>query len=296
MRFARRAAHAEDGGEQAEIHRRATSIRRVRPFRIEVPEADLVDLRDRLGRTRWPDPGTVGGWTQGVPLEYARDLCDYWRTRYSWRRCEAELNALPQFCTSLDGGGDDAVDVHFLHVRSRHADALPLLLTHGWPGSIVEFLDVVDALTDPPDPRDAFHLVIPSLPGYGFSGKPRLAGWGVERIAVAWAQLMDRLDYDRYGAQGGDWGSLITAALGSAIPEAVVGIHLTMPMVLRPESDEQPLSVAERKALARAQGVHEGGHRLRPGAGHPAADARIRARRLARRAVHLDRREVLGLE
>jgi pimeloyl-ACP methyl ester carboxylesterase len=222
---------------------------RVRPFRIEVPEADLTDLRERLARTRWPDPATVGGWIQGVPLDYARDLCDYWRTRYDWRRCEAELNALPQFCTSLDGGGDDAVDVHFLHVRSRHADALPLLLTHGWPGSIVEFLDVVDALTDPPDPRDAFHLVIPSLPGYGFSGKPRVAGWGVERIAVAWAQLMDRLDYDRYGAQGGDWGSLITAALGSAIPEAVVGIHLTMPTVLRPDPDDQPLSKTEQKAL-----------------------------------------------
>src|SRR4029079_14610027 len=156
----------------------------VRSFRIEVAEADLTGLRDRIARTRWPDPATVGGWTQGVPLDYARDLCDYWRTRYDWRRCEAELNALPQFCTSLDGGGDDAVDVHFLHVRSRHADALPLLFTHGWPGSIVEFLDVVDALTDPPDPRDAFHLVIPSLPGYGFSGKPTHAGWGVERIAV----------------------------------------------------------------------------------------------------------------
>ena len=224
----------------------------MRPFRIEVPEADLADLRDRLARTRWPDPATVGGWTQGVPLDYARDLCEYWRTRYDWRRCEAELNALPQFCTSLDGGGDDAVDVHFLHVRSPHADALPLLLTHGWPGSIVEFLDVVDALTDPPDPRDAFHLVIPSLPGYGFSGKPRHAGWGVERIAVAWAQLMDRLDYDRYGAQGGDWGSMITAALGSAIPEALVGIHLTMPMALRPDADDQPLSTAEQRRSSRA--------------------------------------------
>ena len=196
-----------------------------------------------------------------MPLDYARDLCEYWRTRYDWRRCEAELNALPQFCTSLDGGGDDAVDVHFLHVRSRHADALPLLLTHGWPGSIVEFLDVVDALTDPPDPRDAFHLVIPSLPGYGFSSKPRSAGWGVERIAVAWAQLMDRLDYDRYGAQGGDWGSMITAALGSAIPEALVGIHLTMPMALRPDPDDQPLSKTEQAGARRAQGVHEGRHR-----------------------------------
>jgi pimeloyl-ACP methyl ester carboxylesterase len=221
----------------------------VRPFRIEVPEADLVDLRERLARTRWGEPATIGGWTQGVPLDYARELCEYWRTRYDWRRCEAELNALPQFRTSLDGGGDDAVDVHVLHVRSRHADALPLLLTHGWPGSVVEFLDVVDALTDPPDPRDAFHLVIPSMPGFGFSGKPAVAGWGAERIAVAWAQLMDRLDYDRYGAQGGDWGSAVTAALASAIPEAIVGIHLTMPLALRPDPDDQPLSAPDKAAL-----------------------------------------------
>ena len=222
----------------------------MRPFRIEVPEADLVDLRDRLARTRWPEPATVGGWTQGVPLDYARDLCEYWRRRYDWRRCEAELNALPQFRTTLDGGGDDGVDVHFLHVRSPHDDALPLLLTHGWPGSVVEFLDVVGALTDPPDPADAFHLVIPSLPGYGFSSKPAVAGWGVERIAVAWAQLMDRLDYDRYGAQGGDWGSVVTAALGSAIPEALVGIHLTMPLALRPDRDDRPLSAFDKAALS----------------------------------------------
>ena len=222
----------------------------MRPFRIEVPEADLVDLRDRLARTRWPEPATVGGWTQGVPLDYARDLCEHWRRRYDWRRCEAELNALPQFRTTLDGGGDDGVDVHFLHVRSPHVDALPLLLTHGWPGSVVEFLDVVGALTDPPDPADAFHLVIPSLPGYGFSSKPAVAGWGVERIAVAWAQLMDRLDYDRYGAQGGDWGSVVTAALGSAIPEALVGIHLTMPLALRPDRDDRPLSAFDQAALS----------------------------------------------
>jgi pimeloyl-ACP methyl ester carboxylesterase len=226
------------------------TITAVRPFRIEVPEADLVDLRERLARTRWPEPATVGGWTQGVPLDYARDLCEHWRRRYDWRRCEAELNALPQFCTTLDGGGDDGVDVHFLHVRSRHEGALPLLLTHGWPGSVVEFLDVVGALTDPPDPADAFHLVIPSLPGYGFSSKPAVAGWGVERIAVAWAQLMDRLDYDRYGAQGGDWGSVVTAALGSAIPEALVGIHLTMPLALRPDRDDRPLSAFDKAALS----------------------------------------------
>ena len=222
----------------------------MRPFRIAVPEAQLADLRDRLARTRWPEAATTGGWTQGLPLDYAQELCAYWRDHYDWRRCEAELNALPQFCTMLDGGGDDEVDVHLLHVRSRHDDALPLLLTHGWPGSVVEFLDVVDALVDPPDPRDAFHLVIPSLPGHGFSAKPTRAGWGVERIAVAWAQLMDRLGYDRYGAQGGDWGSVVTAALGSAVPEALVGIHLTMPMAPRPDPDDHPLTAAEQEALA----------------------------------------------
>jgi pimeloyl-ACP methyl ester carboxylesterase len=222
----------------------------VREFRIEIPESDLDDLRERLVRTRWPEPATAPGWTQGVPLDYARELCDHWARRYDWRRCEAEINALPQFHTGLDGGGDDTVEVHLLHVRSRHRGAMPLLLTHGWPGSIVEFLDIVPALTDPPDPADAFHLVIPSLPGYGFSGKPTVPGWGVERIATAWAQLMDRLGYDRYGAHGGDWGSVITSALGTGAPENVVGIHLTMPMAAAPpEGERQPLTRAEQAGV-----------------------------------------------
>jgi pimeloyl-ACP methyl ester carboxylesterase len=223
----------------------------VRDFRIEIPESDLDDLRERLARTRWPDPATASGWMQGVPLDYARELCDHWARRYDWRRCEAELNALPQFRTGLDGGGDDTVEVHLLHVRSRHEGALPLLLTHGWPGSVVEFLDIIPALTDPPDPADAFHLVIPALPGYGFSGKPTVPGWGVERIATAWAQLMDRLGYDRYAAHGGDWGSAITSALGTGAPESLVGIHLTMPLAGPPPDDEaKPLTQAEQKGLA----------------------------------------------
>jgi pimeloyl-ACP methyl ester carboxylesterase len=225
----------------------------MREFRVEVPESDLDDLRQRLAHTRWPEAATVGGWTQGVPLHYAQQLCDYWRTDYDWRRCEAELNAFPQFRTGLDGGGDDAVEVHLIHARSPHPGALPLLLTHGWPGSVVEFLDVLGALTDPPDPGDAFHVVVPSLPGYGFSGRPSLPGWGVERIATAWAQLMDRLGYDRYGAQGGDWGSMVTAALGTGAPENVAGIHLTMPLALRPpddDPDDRSLSDAEQAALA----------------------------------------------
>jgi epoxide hydrolase len=221
----------------------------MREFRFAVPQADLDDLRERLARTRWPEPATVGGWTQGVPLDYARDLAAYWARGYDWRRCETELNALPQFVTGLDGGGDDSVDVQFLHLRSRHEGALPLLLTHGWPGSVVEFLDVLDELVDPPDPRDAFHVVAPSLPGYGWSGKPTATGWGVERIATAWAQLMDRLGYDRYGAQGGDWGSMITSALGTGMPEHVAGIHVTMPLAHRPD-DAAPLTPGEEKALA----------------------------------------------
>jgi pimeloyl-ACP methyl ester carboxylesterase len=221
----------------------------VRDFRIETPQADLDDLRERLLRTRWPDPSTVEGWTQGVPLDYVQDLCAYWADGYDWRRVEARLNAYPQFVTGLDGGGDDSVDVHFLHVRSPHEDALPLILTHGWPGSIVEFLGVIDELTEPSDGADAFHLVIPSLPGYGYSGKPTTAGWGVERIATAWAQLMDRLGYERYGAAGGDWGSMITAALGTGMPEAVVGIHLTMPLAEAPPEDErQALTKTEKEA------------------------------------------------
>jgi pimeloyl-ACP methyl ester carboxylesterase len=223
----------------------------MREFRVEIPESELDDLRDRLARTRWPDAATTGGWTQGVPLDYARELCDYWAHEYDWRRCEAQLNALPQFRTGLDGGGDDSVEVHLIHARSPHEGALPLLLTHGWPGSVIEFLGVIDALTNPPDPRDAFHVVVPSLPGYGFSAKPTVPGWGVERIATAWAQLMDRLGYDRYGAQGGDWGAMITSALGTGAPENLVGIHITMPIALRPPAGEGPrLTGAEESALA----------------------------------------------
>ncbi|MBW0102474.1 epoxide hydrolase family protein [Pseudonocardia sp. KRD291] len=220
----------------------------MRDFLIDIPDVELDDLRERLARTRWPEPATVEGWTQGVPLDYAKELCEYWRTRYDWRRVEAEINAWPQFRTGLDGGGDDSVEIHVVHARSRHENALPLLLTHGWPGSIVEFLDVLPALTDPPDPADAFHVVLPTLPGYGFSGKPAVSGWGVERIAVAWAQLMDRLGYERYAAQGGDWGSMVTSALGTADPEHLVGIHLTLAMAERPEDDDTPLSKDEKAA------------------------------------------------
>jgi pimeloyl-ACP methyl ester carboxylesterase len=201
------------------------SDREIQPFRIAIPQADLDDLRDRLARTRWPDQLPGAGWTQGVPLDYLKDLVEYWRSSYDWRKHEARLNELPQFTITIDGA-----NVHFLHVRSPEPGALPLVITHGWPGSFVEFLDVIGPLTDPQahgaDPADAFHLVIPSIPGYGFSGPTRDAGWTNSRIAGAWAELMRRLGYERYGAQGGDWGALITPELGRLDAEHVVGVHL----------------------------------------------------------------------
>jgi epoxide hydrolase len=232
----------------------------VREFRIDVPESELTDLRDRLARTRWPEAATVDGWTQGVPVDYARELCEYWASAYDWRRCEAELNALPQYLTSLDGGGGDSLDIHFIHARSRHENAMPLLLTHGWPGSVIEYVGLVNALTDPADPADAFHLVIPSLPGFGFSGKPTVAGWNVERIAAAWAQLMDRLGYERYAASGGDWGSIITPVLAGTARENVIGIHLTMPLAPIPHDfDITELSATEQEGLRRRQKFDEVG-------------------------------------
>jgi epoxide hydrolase len=197
----------------------------IRPFRIDVPQADLDDLRDRLRRTRWPDELPGVGWTRGVPLAYLKELAAYWADGYDWRKQEARLNQLPQFTTTIDGQ-----NIHFLHVPSPEPDALPLLLTHGWPGSIVEFLNIIGPLTDPRahggDPADAFHLVIPSIPGYGFSGPTRETGWTTNRVARAWAELMARLGYARYGAQGGDWGAFISPELGRIDPDHVVGVHL----------------------------------------------------------------------
>ncbi len=185
----------------------------VTPFRIDVSDAGLADLRDRLRRTRWPERETVADWSQGIPRAYVQDLCRYWADGYDWRAREARLNGFRQYRTEIDG-----LAIHFVHVRSPHDSALPLVMTHGWPGSIVEFLKVIGPPTDPVahggDPADAFHVVCPSLPGYGFSGKPAAPGWGVERIARAWAALMARLGYDRYGAQGSDWGTSVTTSLG----------------------------------------------------------------------------------
>jgi epoxide hydrolase len=196
------------------------------PFRIDVPEAQLEDLRDRLARTRWPDEIGAGGWDYGVPLAYVKKLAEHWSADYDWRAHEARLNEHPQFTTTIDGQ-----NVHFLHVRSGEPEALPLILTHGWPGSIVEFLDVIGPLSDPGahdgDSADAFDLVIPSLPGYGFSGPTTEPGWNNLRIARAWSELMSRLGYERYGAVGNDAGSMISPEVGRIDPDRVVGVHVT---------------------------------------------------------------------
>ena len=199
----------------------------IQPFKVAIPEEQLVDLRLRLAATRWPTKELVEDRSQGVQLATLRELARYWTTEYDWRTCEARLNALPQFTTEIDG-----VDIHFIHVRSRYENALPLIMTHGWPGSVIELLETVGPLTDPTShggtPEDAFHLVLPSLPGYGFSGEPTELGWESGRIARAWAELMDRLGYTRYVAQGGDVGASVTDAMGRQGPEGLLGIHLNL--------------------------------------------------------------------
>jgi pimeloyl-ACP methyl ester carboxylesterase len=203
-----------------------------RPFRIETPEAHLEDLRARITATRWPDKETVDDLSQGVQLATMQALARYWATEYDWRKCEKKLQDLPHFITEIDG-----LDIHFVHVRSEHADALPLLVCHGWPGSVIEQLKVIDPLTNPTahgaSAADAFHLVIPSMPGYGFSGKPTTTGWGPRRIARAWAELMKRLGYDRYVATGGDWGGQIVDLMGVQAPPGLLGIHTNFPGAVR---------------------------------------------------------------
>jgi epoxide hydrolase len=225
------------------------------PFRVAFDEAAIADLRDRLRRTRWPEKETVDDWSQGVPVAYARELCEYWAEAYDFVAAEARLNAFPQFRTTLLGGGGDELSIHFLHVLSPEPDAFPLVLTHGWPGSTVEFLKVIGPLSNPVgyggDPRDAFDLVVPSLPGYGFSDKPSVRGWNAERIARAWDELMVRLGYDRYGAQGGDWGVLITTLLGEQAKDRVAGIHINGAVVALDQSSMDDLTPAEEAALAR---------------------------------------------
>jgi pimeloyl-ACP methyl ester carboxylesterase len=208
----------------------------IRPFQVNVPEAELTELRRRIHATKWPERETINDASQGVQLATTQALARYW-TEYDWRRCEARLNALPQFITEIDG-----LDIHFLHVRSKHENALPLIATHGWPGSIIELLKIVDPLTNPTahggSASDAFHLVIPSMPGYGFSGRPTDTGWGVARIASAWVVLMKRLGYTKFVAQGGDWGAIITDVMAKQAPAELLGIHSNMPGAVPPEIDK----------------------------------------------------------
>lgn len=219
----------------------------IQPFKVEIPEEQLVDLRRRLGAARWPTKELVEDRSQGVQLATLRELVRYWTTEYDWRACEARLNALPQFTTEIDG-----VNIHFFHVRSRHENALPLIMTHGWPGSVIELLETVGPLTDPTShggaPEDAFHLVLPSLPGYGFSGEPTELGWNSRRIARAWAELMDRLGYKRYVAQGGDVGASVTDAMGRQAPDGLLGIHLNLLSGVIGIKDKLPAVSAQERA------------------------------------------------
>jgi pimeloyl-ACP methyl ester carboxylesterase len=223
----------------------------MRPFKLAVPQEQLDDLNKRIDMTRWPDeiPGT--GWSRGVPVAYLRELADYWRNSFDWRAAEAKLNQFPQFLTEVDG-----VNVHFLHVRSPEPGARALILTHGWPGSVVEFLDVIGPLTDPAahggDPADAFHVVIPSIPGYAFSGPTGQTGWDVTRVARAWKELMSQLGYERYAVQGGDWGMPISLQLGLADPEHVTGVHINM-LVTFPPPDPAAMASLDQGDLERMQ-------------------------------------------
>ncbi|MGB4863741.1 MAG: epoxide hydrolase family protein [Tepidiformaceae bacterium] len=221
----------------------------IRPFTLSTTDAELDDLRRRLRATRWPDRETVDDWSQGVPLAYVQEVCAYWADGYDWRATEKRLNAFPQFKTEIDG-----LDIHFIHVQSAESKARPLVITHGWPGSIVEFHKVIGPLTDPAkyggDPADAFHVVCPALPGYGYSGKPKEAGWGVERIADAWGTLMARLGYDRYFAAGGDWGAAVTSSIGARDAEHCQAIHLNMVTGVRPDPETMnDLTELEKSAI-----------------------------------------------
>ncbi len=220
----------------------------VLPFTVDVPDSDIMDLKDRLQKTRWPERECVTDWTQGVPLREIQKLSDYWLNDYDWYRCQSKLNSFDNYITNIDG-----LDIHFIHVKSKHESATPLLLTHGWPGSIIEFLSVIEPLTMPRDTEmPAFHLVIPSLPGFGFSAKPSSVGWGMDKIASVWIKLMERLGYKDYIAQGGDWGSGVTSCIGKINPPDLKAIHINL-VVPNPSTDPNEYTKDEIQALADLQ-------------------------------------------
>jgi epoxide hydrolase len=228
----------------------------IRPFKLEVPQAELDDLQRRLAATRWPEKEAVPDWTQGSPLAKVQALVEHWQNGYDWRRAEKRLNDLGQFKTEIDG-----LDIHFLHVRSKHPNALPLLITHGWPGSVMEFMKVIGPLTDPEahggKAEDAFHVIAPSLPGFGFSGKPTEKGWGIPKIAMAWITLMQRLGYDRWVAQGGDWGSAVTTTIGVIKPPGCAAIHVNMPLIYPGPEDMADMTEKEQSAVKALQYYQE---------------------------------------
>ena len=271
----------------------------IRPFRVNVPKADLADLRRRLAATRWPDKETVADESQGAQLAKLQELVRYWGTDYDWRKAETKLNAFPQFKTRIDG-----VDIHFIHVRSPHPNALPLIITHGWPGSVFEQIKLIGPLTDPTKyggrAEDAFDVVIPSLPGFGFSERPTQAGWGLERIGSAWAILMKRLGYTHYVAQGGDWGAGVVAAMGRQAPVGLLGIHTNFPAVITAEvgaalgGDKSALAALSEKELSAVKDlgayVGNGGLSYLVDDGRAAAGRGLRPDRFARRPRRVDAR------